>query len=157
MASHKFFLCRVPSTLSQQTFVLGVSSSQRRSYGLMQLEYRSKKPILPSDPLSAQLRPRGLSIPPWTILPACSVNPMRLPRASPVVSQVAGQAVIKPLSFVDKEGSKAKSACAASPWQLDVFVSNFTGSAEWSSRRSADETKVCVELPQNYFYQVARE
>src|SRR5215467_9724782 len=25
MASHKFFLCRVPSTLSQQTFVLGVS------------------------------------------------------------------------------------------------------------------------------------
>jgi hypothetical protein len=38
-----------PSILSQQTFVLGVSSSQRRSYGLMQLEYRSRKPILPSD------------------------------------------------------------------------------------------------------------
>jgi len=25
-------------------------------------------------PLSAQLPPRGLSVPPWTILPACSVN-----------------------------------------------------------------------------------
>src|SRR5262245_12335645 len=49
MAGISFSYVEFPSTLSQQTFVLGVSSSHRRSYGLMQLEYRSRKPILPSD------------------------------------------------------------------------------------------------------------
>src|SRR5262245_60701772 len=102
-------------TLSQQTFVLGVSSSQRRSYGLMQLEYRSRKPILPSDLFSiicsiAAARSVDSSVDDL----ACLQRQHRgeLPRASPVVSQVAGQAVINSLSFVDK-GSKAKSACGS--------------------------------------------
>src|SRR5262249_2329651 len=52
------------------------------------------------------------------------------------------------------KAQKQKTLVRLQLWQLHVFVSNFTGSAEWSSRRLADEKKFSVELPQNYFYQV---
>src|SRR5262249_26799594 len=138
-----------PSILSQQTFVLGVSSSQRRSYGLMQLEYRSRKPILSSDLFSiicsiAVARSVDSSV---DDLACLRRHTDETPARFSNLLLSGGESRYKaPLSFVDK-GSKAKSACAASPWQLDVLVSNFTGSAEWSSRMSSDETKVCVELP----------
>jgi hypothetical protein len=82
---------------------------------------------------------------------------IRLHSVSSVVgsAHAAGQHVIryKVAPSLTKD-QKQKALARLLPWQLDVFVSNFTGSAEWSSRRSADEKKVCVELPQNYFYQV---
>src|SRR5262245_31890275 len=133
MAGISFSYVEFPSTLSQQTFVLGVSSSQGRSYGLISSNtvQESQSCRQTCFPLSAH----GLSAATFVAakplpagMPASSTSaifgrhiqreeaglpgggpllaavsdrrtaPMRLARASPVVSQVAGQAVKKPPS-----------------------------------------------------------